>query len=495
MRLWQLELCGAALTALLLWALFPPWNLAFLAPVALTPLLYVLAHEPFGRTRFLWAWLCGTFYWGLTCYWIQAVLAEYGGLNLVLSWLALALFAAAKGLILGVFGWAVGFALHRPFAIPAVAAAWTGLERLNGPQGFAWLTLGNAGIGMGVPLRLAPYTGVYGLSFVFAALATGATLVLLKRNRRELLWLAPLALAALLPAIELKKAPAEEAAVLQPAVKDHDTWTEAEKLRAFRQFSLTTLAQAFDPDRKKPALLIWPEVPAPFYYYADAEFRSHVTKIAQTARAPFLFGGVAFTPAGEPLNSAFFLTEEGRLAGRYDKIKLVPFGEFIPPLFHWIEKISTEAGNYRAGERVVIFNDGQHGVSAFICYESAFPDLVRQFARDGGNILVNLTNDGYFGHRVARQQHLFLVRMRAVENQRWLLRVANDGITASVDPAGRLWDQLPPFQSVSGRLRFDWSREITVYSRFGDWFAWLCLALGLGLSFGSYLWGQRDFAM
>lgn len=491
MRLWHLELAGSVLTALLLWALFPALNLAFLAPIALTPLLYSLAHEPFPHSRFLWSWLCGTLFWGLTCYWIQAVLAEYGGLNTALSWLALLLFAAAKGLIIGVFGWLSGFLLARPFAIPAIAALWTGLERLNGPQGFAWLTLGNAGIGMAVPLRLAPYLGVYGLSFVFAALATAATLVALKRSRRELIWLAPLVLIALLPAVELKQAPTAEAAVLQPAVKDHDNWTEAEKSRALRQFSVTTLAQVLDPGRKKPDLIVWPEVPAPFYYYADAEFRDHVTRIAQTAGVPFLLGTVAFTTTGEPLNSSVFLTAQGRLGGRYDKIKLVPFGEFIPPLFNWITKISSEAGNYRAGERVVIFEAGEHGIGAFICYESAFPDLVRQFARLGAHVLVNQTNDGYFGHSVARDQHLYLARMRAVENQRWLLRVTNNGITVSIDPAGRPWDQLPPYQALSGRLRFDWNREITPYTQFGDWFAWACLAIALGLSFGSFLWGPR----
>lgn len=491
MRLWQLEFGGAVLTALLLWALFPGLGLAFLAPVALTPLLYSLAHEPFGRSRFLWAWLCGTLYWGLTCHWIQAVLAEYGGLKGPLSWLALLLFAAAKGLLIALFGWLAGFVIHRPFAIPAIAALWTGLERLNGPQGFAWLALGNAGIGMGMPLRLAPYLGVYGISFVFAALATGATLVALRRNRRELIWLAPLLVIAVLPAIQLTRPPAQSAAVLQPAVKDHDNWTDAEKLRAFRQFSLTTLAQALDPSRGKPALLIWPEVPAPFYYYADAEFREHVTKVAQTARVPFLFGSVAFTSSGDPLNSAVFLTAEGRLAGRYDKIKLVPFGEFIPPLFNWIEKISAEAGNYRAGERVVVFSDGEHGIGAFICYESAFPDLVRQFAQGGAEVLVNLTNDGYFGRSVARDQHLYLARMRAVENQRWILRVANDGTTAAIDPAGRLWDQVAPYEAVAARLRFDWNRVQTAYTRLGDWFAWLCLAAGLGLSFGSFVWGPR----
>ncbi len=123
---------------------------------------------------------------------------------------------------------------------------------------------------------------------------------------------------------------------------------------------------------------------------------------------------------------------------RYDKIKLVPFGEFVPDIFGWVNRITKEAGDFAPGERVVEFPVNGHRIGAFICYESAFPDLVRQFASDGAEVLVNLSNDGYFGHSAAREQHLELVRMRAAENRRWILRATNDGITATIDPAGRV---------------------------------------------------------
>ena len=104
---------------------------------------------------------------------------------------------------------------------------------------------------------------------------------------------------------------------------------------------------------------------------------------------------------------------------------------------------------------------------------------MRAFAAGGADVLINLTNDGYFGDSAAREQHLWLARMRAVENRRWLLRSSNDGRTASIDPAGRVWDALPEFQRMAGRLRFGWIRERTPYTEYGDWFAWLCLAFGL----------------
>jgi len=118
-------------------------------------------------------------------------------------------------------------------------------------------------------------------------------------------------------------------------------------------------------------------------------------------------------------------------------------------------------------------------VGAFVCYESVMPHYIRGFANAGAEVLVNLTNDGYYGTSAARAQHLWLARMRAVENRRWILRPANDGISVSIDPGGRVWDRLPERQRVAGRLRFGYEREKTLYTRYGDWFAWLMLAAGL----------------
>ncbi len=208
MRLWHLGAGGAAVSGLLLALLFPPMGLAFLAPVALLPLLYGLWHEPSSRYRFLYGWLAGFLFWAITCHWIRATLDIYGGLTGWLSWVTLILFALAKGLHLAAFSWLAGPIMRRLWAVPALAALWTGLERTHGPLGFAWLALGNAGIDMPFPLRLAPVTGVYGLSFLFAAIACVASRVLLKQGRREWLWLLPCALLPLLPPPAAEPAPA-----------------------------------------------------------------------------------------------------------------------------------------------------------------------------------------------------------------------------------------------------------------------------------------------
>ncbi len=300
MRLPALCAGGAVLTGLLLASLFPPLGWNVLAPVALTPLLFAMAHEPRPLRRFLFGWLSGAVFWILVCHWIRDVLANYGGLNAALSWLALALFAAAKGLHTAVFATLAGPVMRRWWATPAVAALWTGIERMHGPLGFAWLVLGNAGAGMAVPLRLAPWTGVYGLSFAFALIGAAAAALALRRKRLELAWLLPLLALWLLPAVERRSAYDREAVAVQINTAGDAQWNEDVLRSATRRMALRTLEMALDPSRPRASLLLWPEVPAPFYYYDDPQFRHEATETARLARAPFLFGTVAWTADRAP---------------------------------------------------------------------------------------------------------------------------------------------------------------------------------------------------
>ncbi len=173
-------------SAILLILVFPRFNLTWLAPVALTPLLIACARESSWRRRLVNGWAAGFVFWFGACYWIQFVLEVHGGMGRWGGWSTFVLFALLKGLHLALFSPLVGFIMPRAWAVPATAALWTGLERTHGPLGFAWLNLGNAGIDMPVPMRLAPITGVYGLSFVFAMLGCAVALVLLRRPRREI---------------------------------------------------------------------------------------------------------------------------------------------------------------------------------------------------------------------------------------------------------------------------------------------------------------------
>ncbi len=217
------------------------------------------------------------------------------------------------------------------------------------------------------------------------------------------------------------------AAVVQPNIDDESVWTDDLVARTERQMRLFSLTAAGRDGAV--AVTVWPEVPAPFYE-TDAPFRQLVSSIAKESHAAVLTGVVAKTASGEPLNSALLVDAEGNRVSRYDKVNLVPFGEFVPWPFALVtQKVSTEAGDFAAGSQVVVSSLGAHKIGTFICYESAFPSYVRQFSAAGAQVLFNISNDSWFGKTAARYQHLLLVRMRAAENERWIVRSTNDGIS------------------------------------------------------------------
>lgn len=479
----------ALLSAVLLIFIFPNWmqpshGLPWLAPIALTPLLIALAREPRPLWRFALGEFAGVVYWFGICYWIQFVLEVHGGMGRTGSWATFLLFAVAKAVHLGVFSLFAAVLLDSAYAIPAIAALWTGIERTHATFGFAWLDLGNAAIDMPLPLRLAPFTGVYGISFLFALTATVVAMIVLRRGRRPVYWLAIIPALLLLPDLPVPETGSQTALLVQPNMPEKDDWTQQQAIHTRDSLVSFTMDAAAKSGAR---LIIWPEVPGPIYYYDDPLFRDEASILAQTTKSYFLLGTVGQTPKREPLNSAVLLSPEGTVVDRYDKINLVPFGEFVPPLFGWVNRISPEISDFVPGNRIVVFPMGDHRIGAFICYESAFPAEVREFVKGGAQALVNISNDGYFGHSSAREQHLEIARMRAIENERWLLRVTNDGITAVIDPAGRVTLRLPMYVLSSARARYEYRDGQTLYTSIGDWFAWSCLLAAVVALFISQL--------
>jgi apolipoprotein N-acyltransferase len=484
---WLLALLSAALLVLT----FPRFEMVWLAPVALTPLLIAVARESRPWRRFLLGWGSGVVYWFGVCYWIQFVLSFHGGIGNAAGWAVFLLFCAAKALHMGVFALAAGILIRRWWAVPAVAALWVAVEATHGFLGFAWLALGNAGIDMGIPLRLAPFTGVYGLSFVFVIMATALALAWLRRSRLELLWLALLPFLVFLPPMPPAERGRETALLTQPNISETEQWTPQSADQMERNQVALTLRAVQAGAGRPPSIVVWPEVPAPLYYDEDERFRGYVDNLARATGAYLLLGVVAHTPGGAPLNSATLVSPAGRAISRYDKVNLVPFGEFVPWPFGFANKISTEVGDFAAGKRVVVSPVGRHKIGAFICYESVFPGFVRQFAAGGAEVLFNLSNDGWFGKSAAREQHLNMVRMRAAENRRWILRSTNDGITATIDSAGRVGGRLPPFVEATSYTDFAYISGQTVYTRYGDWFAALCAVIAVICLVGQASWPVR----
>jgi apolipoprotein N-acyltransferase len=471
----------AFLSAVLLVLLYPNlvtpgFGLPWLAPVALAPLLIALAFEPRPLARFLLGEFAGIVYWFAICYWIQFTLEVHGGMGYWGSRATFLLFCVLKALHLALFSLLAGALLPTRYGVPAVAALWTGIERTHGTFGFAWLTLGNAGIDMPLPLRIAPFAGVYGISFLFALMSAVIAFLILRRGRRHLYWLAAIPALLLLPDLPAHETPSQTALVVQPDLDPEREWTP-ESFAAERDHLMKESLENSPPAAAR--LVIWPESPAPIDFYRDPEFRREAMQVAQQDQAYFLVGTLAETPSGAPLNSAVLLRPDGQVVDRYDKINLVPFGEYVPRFFGWVNRVSGEISDFVPGNRIVVFPMGEHRLGVFICYESVFPDEVRKFVRGGANLLVNISNDGYFGHSAAREQHLEIARMRAVENSRWLIRATNDGITAAIDPSGHIDERLPPYQDLAVPVHFDFRSGATVYTNFGDWFAWASLIAAL----------------
>jgi apolipoprotein N-acyltransferase len=355
-----LNLLLAVVSGLLLAVIHPRWNIIWLAPFALTPLLIALAREYRPKYRFLLGYAAGAVFWGVMCYWIQFVMAVHGGLGNAGGWGVFLLFCLTPSLNMALFGTLAGIVVHKWYACPAIAAIWVAAERIPTPFGFMWLKLGNAGIDMGIPMRLAPFVGVYGLSFLFAVMSVAIALVVLKRPRLELAWVLMLPAVYLLPALPEATRPTASAVVLQPNLPEEKEWHQDEVEDMQRRLEYLSLQSALAAGQRRPEVILWPEVPAPLYYDADARFRDRINSLARVTRSAVLFGTVARTAKGEPLNSAQMVSPTGEASGRYDKLLLVPFGEYVPAPFGFANKISSEIGNFQPGEKLTTFSISGH---------------------------------------------------------------------------------------------------------------------------------------
>jgi apolipoprotein N-acyltransferase len=231
----------------------------------------------------------------------------------------------------------------------------------------------------------------------------------------------------------------------------------------------------------------WPESPAPFVE-RDPRLQRALISIAQATQAPLVVGSIGVDYAVEDqawhdYNSALIVGTDGARVGRYDKIHLVPFGEYIPfkNLLVFARKLTGRVSEFTRGDERKVFRLNGHRYGVFICYEAVFADEVRQFAQLGAEVLVNISDDGWYGDTSAPWQHLNMARMRAIENRRWILRDTNNGVTAVIDPEGQVRQSIPRHQTDVLPAAYGFRDDVTFYSAHGDVFAWACAILGLGI--------------
>lgn len=468
-----LNVALAIVSAALLVLIFPNFDWVWLAPVCLTPLLVACARESRWKQRFGLGYLTGVIYWFGLCSWIQWTLEQHAGVSSGVAWLLFVLFCLAKALQMGLFGALAGVLMHSRWALPGTAALWVAIEWTHGVTGFEWLNLGNAGADMSLPLRLAPITGVWGMSFIFALLSAAVAGAILRKPRMQIVWLLVLPAMVFLPDIPDAERGKNYAVLVQPNLNDETEWSPAILARTEQQMTMLSLGPMISRD-KPVDFVVWPEVPAPFYA-ADSRFTGTLASIAKIGKTNVIAGAVGRGADGQPLNSALLVKADGTVSSRYDKVNLVPFGEFVPwPFATLTGKVSKEAGDFESGREAVVSAVAGHRVGTFICYESVFPGYIRNFAANGAEVLFNISNDSWFGKSSARYQHLRIVRMRAAENRRWILRATNNGLTVAIDPAGRLIREAPEYQEIAARMPYSYRSDITLYTRFGDWFVVFC---------------------
>jgi apolipoprotein N-acyltransferase len=228
---------------------------------------------------------------------------------------------------------------------------------------------------------------------------------------------------------------------------------------------------------------VWPEAPSALQE-GDPRFRALMQRLTAATGAAAIVGNAAADVGATHVdlyNAASVFAPDGALLGRYAKIHLVPWGEYIPfkSFFSFAHGLTRNAGRFTHGWKRTVFRLHGHHYGIFICYESIFADEIRQFVVNGAEVLVNISDDGWYGDTSAPWQHLNMARMRAVENRRWLLRDTNTGVTAAIDPYGRITESAPRHEFTSLAVRYGFNDELTFYTRFGDVFALLCGILSL----------------
>ena len=505
----------AATTGILLPYCFPKYDMGLLAWVALVP-LHIALDGISRRTQAFWlGWLSGIIASTGIMSWVVTAMHTYGKVPLVFSYGIMLLLTAYLGLYVALYSaGVVWFRMLVPrYGLFAAPCLWVTLELLRTYvlSGLPWSLLGYSQYRQLDLIQVADHLGVYGVSFL---------IVLANVALAELyLWLMPLfrgfrparlpwelvTTAGILVSLSWaystsliasdavsRPQPTLQVGVVQPNIDQAIKWDQAFRDETLHRYDRLTESFGYGAD-----LVVWPEAATPFIYEREPLYQLKLVDMANRASAPLLFGSpaVRFDADRKPflLNSAYLLSPDGELLGRYDKQHLVPFGEYIPlksSLLFFLEKMVEGIGDFQAGpgptilsfqlkesEGATVARRVKFGV--VICYEVIFPDLVRRMATAGAEFLVTITNDAWFGDSSAPSQHFSMVVFRSVENHLAFARAANTGISGFIDPVGRIIEASPIFTQAALQAEIPIRQTKTFYSRHGDVFAYGCMLISL----------------
>ncbi|MFZ0522706.1 MAG: apolipoprotein N-acyltransferase [Candidatus Acidiferrales bacterium] len=520
---------------------FPNYNLYLLAWIALGMLVLACCGAPLKEAP-LYGFLHGQVFYPVCLPWVDTVMRQYGNIDPWIAGAFVGLIGFVGGLICMIFSTGVALASKKSKLLACVLAPflWTALEffRTNIPIiGSSWDLSGYPAARSMALLQITSVTGIYGLCFLIAAYGSLLAYALIQfAGEKEVVAAQGLGLPGRAGLQSRRKTAKNEGASAPEATpRSHAAWKVAMIVTialvivalggrylipsshpryvahlvqtnfpqsesypvdwlAVHAGELDQLEQiSVDAAHRAPGIVIWPEVPAPFTFTEPA-FAQRAERIAREAGNYFLVGVVDWkvVPGGKWLafNSAVMLNPAGERVYSYNKIHLLPFGEYVP-LRGWLtfaKKLTADISDFTPGSAYSIAQVPQGKFGTFICYEAIFPSEVRHFTADGAQLLVTISNDGWFGRSSAPEQHMAMARVRAVENRRWLLRDTNNGYTESIDPYGRTAAQLQLDIRSQLDAPYDFRSDITPYVRFGDWFSWLCITVTFALLGVALFW-------
>jgi apolipoprotein N-acyltransferase len=487
-----LRLALVSLSGILGFLCFPTADQSYLAWAAFLPLVICMSESRGVPSAALAGFVSGAIQNCGLLLWVPPVMFRYGGLPNAASWVIYLLLVALQASFTGTACAITRYCVRRggPPLLLTFPFAWVCMEYLESHfpfGGFPWLLAGYSQTNWLRMIQFADITGIYGVSFLVLWINTALAWIILKQSSRTVRF-APLALGILAITGALLYGgkqlshwdalnPDGVAALLQENISVEDSPAAMDWKFSEGYVRLSDRLRAGRTD-----LLVLPESPSPLSFQYDEHYRALIGGLARRFPLGLILNNISFSEvdgATRYFNSAYFVDRNGIEVGRYDKVHLVPFGEYVPfkKVFFFIESISKDVSDFYPGRDIEPVPVGEHPVGVVICYEAVFPHLARRVTHRGGQLLVNLTNDGWYGNSAAPYQHLAMSRWRAIENRRYLLRATNSGISAIIEPSGRI-------QAATGLLReeictgrFAFLEARTVYSRTGDIFANLCVII------------------
>ncbi len=493
----------AVLSGTMLTASFPNTNCSFFIWFALVPLFFALKTVSFS-VAFRIGFLTGTVHYLTLIYWIIHSIKNYGHVPLVLCIGILFLLCAYLAIYFGIFALLFIKLREKPLiALFFLPSAWVSLEYIRTffLSGFPWGLFGYSQFKILNIIQIADITGVYGISFIIVlsnVVIFNIYLYVKTKNCTKQSVSLPACIISFVSLTlilfftseygkwrilntdkEVNLSEFAKIAVVQGNIDQSEKWDIEKKMAITKKYiSLSNSVKEFSPD-----LIVWPETATPFYLTHNVFMTKILMDSIARHNAAFLIGSPSASKTGQSsfayYNSAYLIHPDGYIAGKYDKVHLVPFGEYVP-LKKWLPflgKMVQQIGDFTPGNIENILTCKKFTVGVQICYEIIFPKLSRTMVKNGALFIVNITNDAWFGETSAPYQHFAMAVLRAVENKKTLIRAANTGISGYIDPVGRIISSTPVYEEKVLVQKVPVLKTKTFYTKHGDIFALSCLVL------------------